>query len=388
MATTTVTLASGTANNSYFQFNKGSENGGYTYTSQNNGTMYIGQKETSGNHSGVNCGSFPLILYNLPNRTSIASIKSIGFSIYTTTSSEGYNNCYARIEYIGAGDAAYNDYPGLWRCGTSSQTIFLKEGSTQSITITDATTIANFTNLIRNATSGTKYFFRIVKESGMGAVLKSGVTLSVTYADGSTNVYSGGWKEATPYVWKTTRISSTYPAAAMTSNSSQSCVVSASSTYSSNFPAWKAFNKNIDNGSWASSDSATGPWLQIIFPKKLYNITVTIRNRGDRTDNKVNGPLTGTIYGSSDGGATWTAASVAYSRNGTTLELTTTHDLGNSTVACNGVRVGIATWNKNGGGYACIGHMEITGYDVPPGGGWAPATAYVYKSGTGWVVAT
>ena len=243
MATATVSLSSGTANCSYFQFNTGKENGGYTYTSQNNGTMYIGQKSTSGNHSGVNCGSFPLVLYNLPNRTSIATIKSISFSIYTTNSTDGYNDCTARIEYIGSGDAAYNDYPGLWRCGAAGERISLVESATRTLTTTDPTTLTNFTNLIKNATSGTKYFFRIVKESGMGAVLKSGVTFSVTYSDGSTNVYDGGWKESVPYIWKTTNPTTYYyPEAAMTSNSSQGCTLSASSVNSS-YPIYNAFDK-------------------------------------------------------------------------------------------------------------------------------------------------
>ena len=373
MATATVSLSSGTANCSYFQFNTGKENGGYTYTSQNNGTMYIGQKSTSGNHSGVNCGSFPLVLYNLPNRTSIATIKSISFSIYTTNSTDGYNDCTARIEYIGSGDAAYNDYPGLWRCGAAGERISLVESATRTLTTTDPTTLTNFTNLIKNATSGTKYFFRIVKESGMGAVLKSGVTFSVTYSDGSTNVYDGGWKESVPYIWKTTNPTTYYyPEAAMTSNSSQGCTLSASSVNSS-YPIYNAFDKKSNTLYSGNSKTAPG-WIQITMPRALYNIKVQLLNRAS---SNLGAPIDGIIYGSNDGGTTLTQIG-SFTGRSVTAGYLNTIVCSNSTTAYKTVRLHVTSWQTSSD--LVIGQMLVIGTDVASNGNWVKAKSLVWKT--------
>lgn len=198
MATTSIIAP--TSKFSYFKFKtKGSENGGYSNTFKDNKSMYIGQSTTSGNNAGTNCGSFGIMLYDVPDKDKMSSITSIDFSIFTTKSSSGYNDCMARIEYIGT---SYNAYPGIWRVGSSSEQISLEENKTTHLTTSNSTTCSNFLNLIKSATSGQYYFFRIIRESGQGAVLKKNITLTINYQEGPQTYVNvnGVWKTATPYV--------------------------------------------------------------------------------------------------------------------------------------------------------------------------------------------
>ncbi len=92
------------------------------------------------------------------------------------------------------------------------------------------------------------------------------------------------------------------PYGSMSSNSSQSCMASASSAYSSNYPAWRAFDNNLESA-WASQSSDASPWIQLEMDVALKNIVVRIYARKSAP---VNHPTAGTILGSSDGSA-WTA---------------------------------------------------------------------------------
>lgn len=95
-----------------------------------------------------------------------------------------------------------------------------------------------------------------------------------------------------------------YPTSAMTANSSQSCVVSASSIYGSAYAAYKAFDKQVSTG-WAS-DSGTvsggsvsqATWLQIQVPVALQNIQVDIYARDN---SNIGNPTAGEVLGSVDG---------------------------------------------------------------------------------------
>lgn len=202
---------------SYFQLiNNSNANGGYDHSYQDHGSMYIGQQMTSNTTPGANVGVFGIKLYDLPNRTSMGSIKSIKFSIFTRNSSDGYNGCTARIEYIGT---SYNNYPALWRVGSASDSITLVENATATMTTTDITSCANLKNVISNAVSGQYYFFRIVRESGMGACISAIngvaeselVVLTIEYNSTAAYVWnkpttgSGSWRPATIYVHNGTK---------------------------------------------------------------------------------------------------------------------------------------------------------------------------------------
>lgn len=357
---------------SYFKFTtEGSENGGYSYSSSK-GTMYIGKQSGSGENAGVNCGSFGIMLYNLPNKNEITQITSIDFSIFTTKIS-GYDGCMARIEYIGT---SYNSYPGFWRVGSSSEQISLEEDVTTHLTTSDTTTCSNFLNLIQSATSEQYYYFRIIRESGEGAILKTDITLTITYETGNRRMTQ-------MYVWTTTRASLGFPTEAMTSNNSQNCIASASSTYSSSYPIWRAFDKNTTTVPWASSSSETNAWIQLQMPKILYDITIKITNRNDRADN-IRGPIAGTILGSNDG-LNFTQIGSFSGRDGSTRAASSTVVCNNSTTGYSYVKIAMSDWYPSGNNtYCAIGELEISGYNNPSTGGWTEATPYIYD-GSSWI---
>lgn len=121
----------------------------------------------------------------------------------------------------------------------------------------------------------------------------------------------------------------TRPAAAMTSNNSQGCVVSTSSEYSNNvYGAWRAFDKkNEDQYGWAAKTGVSAAWIQIKMDIALENITVTIANR---VFAYTNGPETGIIQGSNDG-EIWVDLCSFEGRDGETSAHSTTHECNNST---------------------------------------------------------
>lgn len=362
---------------SYFSLKTtGSENGGYSSSFEDSGRMYIGQSTASGENAGTNCGSFGILLYDIPDKDQITSITSIDFSIFTTNNTSGYNDCIARIEYIGT---SYNSYPGIWRVGSSSEQISLEENVTTHLTTNDATTCFNLLNLIQSAISGQYYYFRIVRESGQGAQLNTDITLTLTYETGNRRAPQA-------YVWTTSRSSLSYPISAMTSNSSQDCVASASSTYSSSYPIWRAFDKNTTTVPWASSNSEKNAWIQLQIPEILYDITIKITNRNDRADN-IRGPIAGTILGSNDG-LNFTQIGSFSGRDGSTRAASSTVACDNSTIGYSYVKIAMSDWYPSGiHTYCAIGEIEITGYNRPSTGGWAEATPYVYNNGA-WTQAS
>lgn len=379
MANTTSIIAP-SSKFSYFSLKtNGSENGGYSSSSKDSGTMFIGESSTSDANAGKNCGSFGILLYDIPNRNEMTQITSIDFSIFATRSDKGYNGCTARIEYIGTN---YNSYPGIWRVGSSGEQISLVEPDSGGpavdchLTTSDTTTCSNFLNLIQSATSGQYYYFRIVRESGQGAVLKTDITLTITYETGNR-------RTTQMYVWTTTRTSLGFPTEAMTSNNSQSCIASASSTYSSSYPIWRAFDKNTTTVPWASSNSEKNAWIQLQMPRILYDITVKITNRNDRADN-IRGPIAGTILGSNDG-LNFTQIGSFSGRDGSTRAASSTVVCNNSTTGYSYVKIAMSDWYPSGKHtYCAIGELEISGYNNPSTGGWTEATPYVYD-GSSWV---
>ena len=154
-----------------------------------------------------------------------------------------------------------------------------------------------------------------------------------------------------------TPITVTRPQGAMTSNSSLSCEASASSTYSSSYPAWRAFDASAAT-SWASSASESAPWIQLKMDVALTNIQVSVYSRSQNASAGNHNPTAGTVQGSNDG-STW-AQIGSYSgwtakNDGTLL----------GTIACNNatayryVRLNITS--RAGSEYAAIGYISIRG---------------------------
>lgn len=146
------------------------------------------------------------------------------------------------------------------------------------------------------------------------------------------------------------------PAAAMTSYSSQGCVVTYSTEYSSRYAAWKAFDKSYSNAyGWASANGTSDGWLQLEMDVALRKIAVTIINR---TFTYVNGPETGIIYGSNDG-VEWTSLATFRDRDGNTSALKTVHECNNDEIAYKYIRVYVA----RSAGYVSIGEIVIEGVE-------------------------
>lgn len=144
------------------------------------------------------------------------------------------------------------------------------------------------------------------------------------------------------------------PSAAMTANSSQSCVASASATYSSSYPAYKAFDKSYsDQYGWSAPRGTTSAWIQLKMDIALSNIEVTLANR---TYNYSNGPTQGEILCSSDG-STWVSMTTFTGRNGNTGATPTVHKCNNET-PYQYVRV---LCERPGGDLVSIGEVFITG---------------------------
>lgn len=154
----------------------------------------------------------------------------------------------------------------------------------------------------------------------------------------------------------------TYPAAAMTSNSSQDCVASASSinSDSSTFAVWKAFDYETDAG-WCHKPSDESPWIQLQMPKALKNIKVTVYAYDANLSAKGN-PTSGTLMGSTNG-STWTQIGAFSGWDGSA-----SGKLGeivcDNAEAYSYVRLNI-TGYTSGKYYAAIGYMAVQGgYEV------------------------
>ena len=148
----------------------------------------------------------------------------------------------------------------------------------------------------------------------------------------------------------------TYPAAPMTSNSSQGCVASASSTYSSSYPVWQAFD-NEETKSWASASNTDTQWIQLKMPQALKQITVEVHSR---TSTNIANPVAGQVLGSNDG-STWTPIG-SYSgwsrtqQGGKLGEIVCNND-----TAYSYVRLTITDRSYDGHDYVAIGYITITG---------------------------
>lgn len=148
----------------------------------------------------------------------------------------------------------------------------------------------------------------------------------------------------------------TYPAVAMTSNSSQNCVASASSRQSSTYAAYRAFDNERGNA-WASDSGDSAPWIQLQMPQALKRISVKVYSYD--TSNKYKGdPISGTLMGSNDG-STWTQIG-AYSGWSEGTGGLLGEVVCDNSEAYSYVRLNIASYTS-GKSYVSIGYITITG---------------------------
>ena len=168
------------------------------------------------------------------------------------------------------------------------------------------------------------------------------VDVGEIYISGTDIGANGGWVGAGLAEYNKTL---EYPEAAMTADSSQNCVVSASSIYNSSNYAWYAFNKSTSWG-WPSAANATSPqWIQIILPEPLYNVNLIFLN----STSTGRAPASGIIYGSNDNGTTLTqigSYSGRVNRKGFGSTVTCS---GTKNTAYKTIRIGITTWFNDSG---------------------------------------
>ena len=200
-----------------------------------------------------------------------------------------------------------------------------------------------------------------------------------------------------PYIWYSNteaaglRKQFTYPSKAMNANSmsypteenpSAVLKMSASSEYNSYYPAWRAGDYSTTAKPWSSkvgnaSDSCH--FLQMNLPRSLYDISVTIHERGDSTTLRAikNGRILGSYPNLRDNAAKNNSTAI----EDNFVELLNwvdrvpgdaVYNLSSSNQSYDQIRIEI-TDPKPGTAAVCIGELRVTGYDIKSSGDWIPA---------------
>lgn len=155
-----------------------------------------------------------------------------------------------------------------------------------------------------------------------------------------------------------------HPTVAMTANESSGYGCGCSSYNSSNYDAWRAFDKSHSNQyGWVSKASSTdsAPWLQFRLPSEQKIIKFTIANR--TFSNYVNGLIAGTIVASNDA-ATWKTICTISGRNGATSAHVSEHECTDQETPYRYIRFKPTNWTNRsasgGNSYIAIGEISIT----------------------------
>lgn len=185
----------------------------------------------------------------------------------------------------------------------------------------------------------------------------TGFTALIANGGSSTLSIGFNWAAFGNLAAEGTPVIVTRPQGAMTSNSSLSCEASASTTYSSSYPPWRAFDGSAAT-SWASSTSESAPWIQLKMDVALTNIQVSVYSRSQNASAGNHNPTAGTVQGSNDG-SNWAQigsfSGWSEKNDGTLL----------GTIACNNetaykyVRLNITS--RAGSDYAAVGYISIKG---------------------------
>ena len=288
---------------------------------------------------------------------------SFSISIHVKYNSNGYNGTTAKI--------ISDNYTF-----SSTWTISEPESGTALRTWT-TTNVDDLTYLSSLLTSGS-FILKLQKANTTttGVELNSNNTpyITVVYAPiTKCYIYQSGWKKTIPYI-------ATYPAydidfnpklerpsAAMTSNNSQNCVATSSTQYDDRYAAYKAFNKVNDteyNSAWASTNSDSSPWIQIIWDIPLYNVSVKIANR--TRSNAVQAPISGTISGLDASGTV--IDTKAFSSRSTSSGYIDEYYFSNNTQGIQGIKIAITEHDKESTSitYCAINEIYIYGYKYSP----------------------
>lgn len=362
----------------------------YRNSKNSGGTqLYIG----SASSSGTGAGTYKFFMtFSKPSLPAGAKILNFSLSIYARKSSSGYNGCVAAVSFVNSTSWSATE---LWKFTDTFNITESNAWKTFTTANMDSKTFTTFFNSL-----GDSFNIKLQRVSGMGITGYGSnassyypyITLTY-YIENQIYVYNSGWKEATPYVRVIPSYSGIYnhmiglPENNMTSDSSQGYTASASSYYNNNtnYAPYKAFNgSNLSttySDAWCANTTDTAPWIQFIWDRPLYNVTVHIENRAVTT--AVGAPIAGTIYGLNASGTI--LSSISYSGRTTTAGEYTTHSFSNNTVAYQGIKIAVSSYDTNTTDYCSIGMITVSGYEYTPNIPiWVEYNPYVYVNNN-WV---
>ena len=151
----------------------------------------------------------------------------------------------------------------------------------------------------------------------------------------------------------------TRPETAMTAATSAGCTVTASSTWSDSYAAYKAFDFSTSD-SWASARNESNPWIALQMDVALSEIHIYVYSR---TSQYVHNPTAGTVEGSNDG-SNWTQIGTFSGWKGREKDaLLGVINCANET-AYSHVRINITShsnYNDPESDYVAIGYITISG---------------------------
>ena len=261
---------------------------------------------------------------------------------------------YGGIAKIGSGGELL---PSLGIQTGSSAAQSVSSSGTATVSVTFPRPYVEAPVVVANIVSTSTSYYLGRCNVAIQSVDATGFTARIANGGSSAVSFGFNWVALGNPASEDTPVTVTRPQGAMTGNSSLSCVASASTTYSSSYPAWRAFDGSAET-SWASTAADSAPWIQLQMDVALKNIQLSVYSRSQNSSAGNHNPTAGTVQGSNDG-SSWTQIG-SYSgwtaKNDGTLLGTIT--CSNAT-AYKYVRLNITS--RAGSDYAAIGYISVRG---------------------------
>ena len=262
---------------------------------------------------------------------------------------------YGGIAQIGNGSGSLLELMGVQTGSSAAQSV--TNSKTATVDVSFGKAYAEPPLVIANIVSESDSYYLGRCNVAIQSVSTTGFTARLANGGSAAVVFGFNWAAFGTLASEYTPVIVTRPQGAMTSNSSLSCEASASTEFSSGYPAWCAFDASPAT-SWACVSSESAPWIQLKMDVALKNIQVSVYSRSQNPASGNHNPTAGTVQGSNDG-SSWTQIG-SYSgwsekNDGTLLG---TISCGNTT-AYKYVRLNISS--RAGSEYATIGYISIRG---------------------------
>lgn len=262
---------------------------------------------------------------------------------------------YGGIAQIGNGSGSLLELMGVQTGSSAAQSV--TNSKTATVDVSFGKAYAEPPLVIANIVSESDSYYLGRCNVAIQSVSTTGFTARLANGGSAAVVFGFNWAAFGTLASEYTPVIVTRPQGAMTSNSSLSCEASASTEFSSGYPAWCAFDASPAT-SWACVSSESAPWIQLKMDVALKNIQVSVYSRSQNPASGNHNPTAGTVQGSNNG-SNWTQIG-SYSgwsekNDGTLLG---TISCGNTT-AYKYVRLNISS--RAGSEYATIGYISIRG---------------------------